>query len=268
MGHVDERDADLLLDRLELDLHLLAELEVERAERLVEEQHAWPVDERAGESDALALAARELARLALLVALQADHPERLGDPDGPLRLRDLADHQPVGHVVTDRHVREEGVVLEDRVDVAVERRDGRHVLAVEQDAALGRDLEAGDHPQGRRLARPGRPEHREELAVHHVEVDPVHCHDREDASAIPALAARRPASSSPKRLTTPSRRTATPAGTGPRRRRGSWSRSPSGTSSTGGDEPLGARSLQGRRTVARTQGACQARSGGVPFGAP
>ena len=38
VGHVDERDADLALDALELDLHLLAQLEVERAERLVEEQ--------------------------------------------------------------------------------------------------------------------------------------------------------------------------------------------------------------------------------------
>ena len=46
MGHVDEGDADLLLDGLQLDLHLLAELEVERAERLVEEQDARPVDQR------------------------------------------------------------------------------------------------------------------------------------------------------------------------------------------------------------------------------
>ena len=50
-----------LLDRLELDLHLLAELQVERAERLVEEQHAGPVHERPGERHALALAAGELA---------------------------------------------------------------------------------------------------------------------------------------------------------------------------------------------------------------
>ena len=38
--HVDERDADLGLDALELELHLPAQLEVERAERLVEQQHA------------------------------------------------------------------------------------------------------------------------------------------------------------------------------------------------------------------------------------
>ena len=122
VGDVDERDADLLLDRLELDLHLLAELQVERAERLVEEQHARPVDERAGEGDALALAARQLAGLARLVALEADHPQGLGDPRRPLGLGDLADHQPVADVVADGHVREQGVVLEDRVDVAVERR--------------------------------------------------------------------------------------------------------------------------------------------------
>ena len=38
-------------------------------------------------------------------------------------------------------------------------------LAVEQDAPARRQLEAGDHPQRRGLARAGRPEHREELAV-------------------------------------------------------------------------------------------------------
>ena len=39
VGHVHEGDPDLGLDALELDLELAAQLEVERAERLVEEQH-------------------------------------------------------------------------------------------------------------------------------------------------------------------------------------------------------------------------------------
>ena len=63
--HVDEGDADVLLDALELDLQLLAQAQVQRAERLVEQQRARPVDERAGERDALLLAAGELRRLAL-----------------------------------------------------------------------------------------------------------------------------------------------------------------------------------------------------------
>ena len=57
VGHVHERDPDLALEGLELELHLLAQLEVEGAERLVEEEHGGPVDERAGERDALLLAA-------------------------------------------------------------------------------------------------------------------------------------------------------------------------------------------------------------------
>ena len=63
------------------------------------------------------------------------------------------------------------VVLEDGVHVAVERRHAGHVTAVEQDAPLGGLLEAGDHAQRRGLARAGRAEHREELAVRDVEVD-------------------------------------------------------------------------------------------------
>ena len=53
-----------MLDPLQLELHLLAQLQVERAERLVEQQHLRPVDERAGERDPLLLAAGELARAA------------------------------------------------------------------------------------------------------------------------------------------------------------------------------------------------------------
>ena len=81
---------------------------------------------------------------------------------------------------------------------------------LEQDPALGRQLEAGDHPQGGGLARARRSEHREELAVANLEVDPVDRGDRAAPSVATNLATRRPTTSSPNRLTTPSRRTATP----------------------------------------------------------
>ena len=57
VGDEDERDADLLLHRLELDAQLLADPRVERAERLVEQQHGGAQHERAGQRDALLLAA-------------------------------------------------------------------------------------------------------------------------------------------------------------------------------------------------------------------
>ena len=78
VGDEHEGDAGLALDLLELDLHLLAQLEVERAERLVEQQHRRPVHQRAGERDALALAAGQLAGLALAVVAETDPVQRLG----------------------------------------------------------------------------------------------------------------------------------------------------------------------------------------------
>ena len=55
---------DLVLDPLELDLHLPTQLEVEGAERLVEQQHLGLVDQGPGQRDALLLATGELGRLA------------------------------------------------------------------------------------------------------------------------------------------------------------------------------------------------------------
>ena len=52
---VDEGDPDLLLDPLQLELHLLPELQVERTKRLVEQQHLWLVDHRSRERDPLSL---------------------------------------------------------------------------------------------------------------------------------------------------------------------------------------------------------------------
>ena len=69
----------VLLQRLQLDLEVLAQAGVERAQRLVEQQHARAQHERAGQRDALLLAARELPGLALLVAGQLHQRERLAD---------------------------------------------------------------------------------------------------------------------------------------------------------------------------------------------
>ena len=77
VGHEDEGDADVALQALELDLHLFAQLEVERAERLVEQEHLRLDDEGAGEGDALPLAARQLGGLAVAVLVEAHLRERL-----------------------------------------------------------------------------------------------------------------------------------------------------------------------------------------------
>ena len=70
-------------------------------------------------------------------------------------------------------MREERVALEDGVDVALVGRQADDVAVAEEDAALGRLLEAADHAQRRRLAAAGRPEQREERAARDLERDAV-----------------------------------------------------------------------------------------------
>ena len=176
VGHEDEGDPDLLLDALELDLHLLAQLQVECAERLVEQQDRRPVDERPGERHTLGLATGQLGRLATLVAWELDQIEHLRDPGPDLRIADLGAPQPESHVLVDRQVREQRVVLEDGVDVPLVRRQPGNVLALELDQAGGRCLEPADHPQRRRLAAAGWAKEREEFPGLDLEVDVVDDH--------------------------------------------------------------------------------------------
>ena len=74
-----EGDAGLALQPLQLALHLLAQLEIERRQRLVEQQHARLRRQRARQRDALLLAARQVARAARGEAVEPHHLERFGD---------------------------------------------------------------------------------------------------------------------------------------------------------------------------------------------
>src|SRR6185436_18218616 len=127
--HVDERDAHLAVHALQLELHLLAELEVERAERLVEEKDGRVVDERARQRDPLLLAAGQLVGPSPIEAPEPNLLERLPDGAPDLGGRPGLDAQPERDVLEDGQLREECVVLEDRVDVPPIGRDTVHALA-------------------------------------------------------------------------------------------------------------------------------------------
>ena len=173
MRHVDERDADLLLDRLELDLERLPELRVEGAQRLVEQEDGGIQDQRPREGDPLLLAAGELIRPALLVAGQTDELERATDHLAALPLRRLLVAEAERDVLLDVQMREQRIVLEDRVHVPLVRRHAGHVDAVEDDLPLRGALEPGDHPQRRGLPAARRAEEREELAGSDLQIDAV-----------------------------------------------------------------------------------------------
>jgi hypothetical protein len=124
----------------------------------------------AGERHALLLAAGKLRRPALAEAVELDHRQRLLGAPRRRRTLHAAIPQRKADILAHRHVREEGVVLEDEADVAALRRQAFHGLALEQDAPPRRLLEAAEHHQRRRLAGAGRPEHGEEFAAPHGQI--------------------------------------------------------------------------------------------------
>ena len=177
MRHIHEGDADLALNPLQLHLHRLAQLEVERAQRLIQQQRAGVVDQRSGERHPLLLAARQLSRAPLTPPGQVHDLQHLAHPAGDLGLGDRLAAQPEGHVLEHVHVREQGIGLEHHVDVTLVRRDVGHIGAVQPDRARGRLLEPGDHPHRGGLPAPRRAQQREELSLGDRQVDAAHCDD-------------------------------------------------------------------------------------------
>ena len=170
---VDEGDPDLALDALQLDLELAPQLRVERAERLVEQQHRRREHERTRERDALLLPAGELVRPAL-----SERPRRTSSSASATRPRrsafgDVLEAKAEADVLLDGEVGEERVALEDGVDGPLVRRRLGDVRVADDDAPRVGALEAGDHAQRRRLAAAGRAEQREELAAADLERDVV-----------------------------------------------------------------------------------------------
>ena len=173
VGDVDHRRLEPLVQLLDLGPHGDAQLGVEVRERLVEQEHLRVAHDRAAHGDALALAARELARIALE---ERDQSEDFGgalDAGFDLGFRRLPELEREAHVVGDRHVRVERVVLEHHGDVPLFRRHVVDDALADADLAARDVLEAGDHAQKGRLAAARRADQDHELPVDDVDRDAV-----------------------------------------------------------------------------------------------
>ena len=150
-----------------------ADLGVERAEGLVEQQHLRFVGQRARHRDALLLAAGELRRQAVVHAIERHQPQQLRAPLAPLRRPHAPDAQRELDVLAHRHVAEERVVLEHETNAALAGVHEGDVAPVQRDAAVIDAGQAGNSAQQRALAAAARPEQHEELAARDLERDVV-----------------------------------------------------------------------------------------------
>ena len=171
---VDRGRGHALAQALDLGAHLHAQLGIEVGKRLVEQEHLGIAHDGAAHGDALALAARELARHARDVGLDVEDARRLVDAAADLLAVDAAVAQRERHVLEHRHVRVERVVLEHHGDVPVLGIELVDDTAIDGDLAGGDVLQPGDHAQQRALAAARGADEDDELAVGDFEVDAMH----------------------------------------------------------------------------------------------
>ena len=148
-------------------------LGVEVRQRLVHEEDLRGADDRAAHGHPLALTTGESLRLALEIRLEVEDLGSFLDALADLGLLDAGDLQGEAHVVGDRHVRIERVVLEDHRHVAVLGREVGDVPVTDPDLALVDLFETGEHAQGGGLATAGGADDDEELTVFDVDVELV-----------------------------------------------------------------------------------------------
>ncbi len=117
-----------LVEAPDLEPHLQPELRVEVAERFVEEQEPRLDHERAGQRDALLLAAAHLRGVAIAEMLEMHQRESLRHAARDRVARDPQHLQPERDVPPGRHMRKERVVLEHHPKPAA---FGRHPGQVE-----------------------------------------------------------------------------------------------------------------------------------------
>ena len=116
MGNEDHGAQLALEDADQLFLQQLAGLGVERAERLVHQQHLGFERECPGEAGALLHAAGELIGIEVFEASEADQVEVRLNGIAPLRLADAAQLEAVGDVLEDGLPGEQAEVLEHHRD--------------------------------------------------------------------------------------------------------------------------------------------------------
>ena len=170
----DEGDVQITLHFLQFDHHRLAQIEIERTQRLVEQEHCGPADQapapaqRAAAGRLKGRAGRRSAKLVSPTISSISHT-RLSRAvfSMPFIFRL---NSTFWNTVRCGNSAKLWNIIE------VSRRAGGQigdVFAGDDDRTFGHFLQAADHPQRCRLAATGRPEHRDEFAVldFGVEVD-------------------------------------------------------------------------------------------------
>ena len=129
----------------DFELHVFAQLLVERAKRLVHQHQLGFEHQSARQGDTLLLTARKLRGASPAELAHLNHVQCALHFRFAIRLAHPPDFQRKGEVFSHRHMREKRIVLKNHADSALVRRDIVDRSPVQLDLAVCRSFKPGKH---------------------------------------------------------------------------------------------------------------------------
>jgi hypothetical protein len=172
--HVDEGRLHPLVNLDDLRTGLHAQFGIQVGEGFVQQEDLRLPHDGTPQRHALALPAGEFLGLAIEQLPQAQDFSRILDALLNFIFRHMAQLEAKGHVVEDRHVGVEGVVLEHHRDVAIFGIDTIDDPLANVEFPFGDIFEPCDHAQAGTLAAAGGANQDQELFVQDIQVDVVY----------------------------------------------------------------------------------------------
>ena len=173
MRDVDKGFLRAPLNLLELDLHILSELEVERAERFVQQNDIGVADESARDGDTLLLTARQLLYGTLFITLEVNNSKHLADLFLYFILGELFELQAKGDIVKYVKMGEQRIFLKHRIDVSLVGRKSVDTRSVKNHIAALRLDKASDNTQCRGFSAAAGTQNRYKFFFMDVEINMV-----------------------------------------------------------------------------------------------
>ena len=173
MRDIDKGDANFLVQCVQFDLQHPAQLGIEGAQGLVQQQDLGPQNQRSGQGNTLLLPARQLVWPPSLESGQPYQFQCFANATLGLGLRAINKAQTKSDVVGNRLVGEQGVTLKHRIDRPTFGCHRTHVDAVDANGAVLDVFESADQPQCGGLSASRWAEQREELASLDRQIDRI-----------------------------------------------------------------------------------------------
>ncbi len=178
MGDVNGCRSKSPLQGADLDPHLDTPLGIKIGKRFVEQEYRRLADDGAPHGNALSLTARQSTWQMIQIRCQVEQRggslHRLSD----IRLWQFAKVQAETHILRDRHMRIERIILENHRDIPVLRGNIIHDPAIEPNGSARQVLKTSDDSEQCRFTTSRATNQGNELAIIDLQINPVQDSDQ------------------------------------------------------------------------------------------